>query len=89
MHTLSHTRAHTPRPQVAGESAYTSAQFHPDGLILATGAADKVVRIWELRGQKNVAQFEGHAAPVSPPGARSSGAARRGRQAGAAGATRV
>ncbi|KAI8476157.1 MAG: spliceosome component, nuclear pre-mRNA splicing factor [Monoraphidium minutum] len=51
--------------QVAGESAYTSAQFHPDGLILATGAADKVVRIWEMRGQKNVAQFEGHSAPVT------------------------
>lgn len=51
--------------QVTGESGCTSAEFHPDGLILATGAGDKVVRIWELRGQKNVAQFEGHSAPVT------------------------
>lgn len=47
-----------------GDSPYTTAEFHPDGLILATGSQDKVVRIWELRGQKNVAQFEGHNAPV-------------------------
>lgn len=61
-----HTPAHTPlrHPQVPGDAPYTTAELHPDGLILATGGADSVVRIWELRGQKNVAQFEGHTAPV-------------------------
>ncbi|GBF98278.1 spliceosome nuclear pre-mRNA splicing factor [Raphidocelis subcapitata] len=51
--------------QVTGDAPYTAAEFHPDGLILATGGADSVVRVWEMRGQKNVAQFEGHTAPVT------------------------
>jgi pre-mRNA-processing factor 19 len=34
------------------QGGYTSAEFHPDGLILGTGTADSLVRIWEARQQK-------------------------------------
>lgn len=43
---------------------YTCARFHPDGMILGTGAGDGVVRIFEVRGQTKAATFEGHAGPV-------------------------
>lgn len=36
----------------AVEGGLTCAQFHPDGLILGTGTADALVRIWEVRQQK-------------------------------------
>ncbi|KAK9838127.1 hypothetical protein WJX81_002866 [Elliptochloris bilobata] len=49
----------------AVEGGLTSAEFHPDGLILGTGTADALVRIWEVRQQKNVAKFEGHKGPVT------------------------
>jgi hypothetical protein len=42
-------------PQVndpAVEGGLTCAEFHPDGLILGTGTADALVRIWEVRQQK-------------------------------------
>lgn len=43
---------------------YSALQFHPDGLILGTGTEGKAIRIWEVRQQKNVATFEGHAGAV-------------------------
>lgn len=39
--------------------------FHPDGLILATGTADNVVRIWDMAALNNVATFEGHEGAVN------------------------
>lgn len=42
------------------EAALTCAMLHPDGLILATGTSGNLIRIWDLKSQKNVATFQGH-----------------------------
>uniref|UniRef100_A0A7S0RAF6 Pre-mRNA-processing factor 19 n=1 Tax=Pyramimonas obovata TaxID=1411642 RepID=A0A7S0RAF6_9CHLO len=47
------------------QEGFTCASFHPDGLILGTGTAESLVRIWDVKSQENVAKFEGHKGPIT------------------------
>ena len=44
---------------------YTCGGFHPDGLILGTGAADSSVKIWDVKTSKVAAKVEGHVGAVT------------------------
>eukprot|EP00696_Hemimastix_kukwesjijk_P014994 gnl/Hemi2/3086_TR1091_c0_g1_i1.p1 gnl/Hemi2/3086_TR1091_c0_g1~~gnl/Hemi2/3086_TR1091_c0_g1_i1.p1 ORF type:complete len:483 (+),score=162.10 gnl/Hemi2/3086_TR1091_c0_g1_i1:78-1526(+) len=50
-------------PQIL--KAYTCVSCHPDGLILGTGTADSLVRIWDMKTQSFVAKFEGHSGNIT------------------------
>ncbi|KAI8855325.1 WD40-repeat-containing domain protein [Chytridium lagenaria] len=49
----------------SGESGYTSASFHPDGLLLGLGSKDSTVSIWDIKVGSKVQSFDGHAGAVS------------------------
>ncbi|KAF9896464.1 Pre-mRNA-processing factor 19 [Lobosporangium transversale] len=43
---------------------YSSASFHPDGLLFGTGTTDSAIKIWDVRTKESVASFEGHVGAV-------------------------
>jgi len=47
------------------DAGYTRVAFHPDGLILGTGTSDSVVRIFDVRAQRNEFSFRGHTGSVT------------------------
>ena len=53
------------RDGVDGGTEYTCGGFHPDGLILGTGAADSSVKIWDVKTCKVAAKVEGHVGAVT------------------------
>ena len=53
-----------PTNESSSNPGFTSAQFHPDGLIFGTGTADSVIKIWDLREKANVANFPGHSGAI-------------------------
>ncbi|WFD33857.1 RING-type E3 ubiquitin transferase [Malassezia cuniculi] len=50
--------------QVHGGFSYASLAFHPDGQLVATGTADGVVRVWDVKHGKQSAAFAGHGGAV-------------------------
>ena len=43
----------------------TAVDFSPDGKIIATGGADRLVRLWDVETGKELRRFEGHRASIT------------------------
>ena len=50
--------------KASDDTTFTAGGLHPDGLILATGTATGPALIWDIKQQKSVCAFEGHAGPI-------------------------
>jgi pre-mRNA-processing factor 19 len=48
-----------------GVLEYTSCAFHPDGLIMGTGTAAGLLKVWDIREQVNVANCAEHTGAVN------------------------
>eukprot|EP00735_Rhodelphis_limneticus_P001471 TRINITY_DN12095_c0_g1::TRINITY_DN12095_c0_g1_i1::g.9675::m.9675 TRINITY_DN12095_c0_g1::TRINITY_DN12095_c0_g1_i1::g.9675 ORF type:complete len:520 (+),score=156.66,sp/Q9AV81/PRP19_ORYSJ/46.24/9e-150,WD40/PF00400.27/1.3e+04,WD40/PF00400.27/2.5e+02,WD40/PF00400.27/0.00052,WD40/PF00400.27/1.3,WD40/PF00400.27/1.1e-05,WD40/PF00400.27/8.2e-08,WD40/PF00400.27/81,WD40/PF00400.27/8.5e-09,Prp19/PF08606.6/3.5e-33,zf-Nse/PF11789.3/5.1e-08,eIF2A/PF08662.6/5e+02,eIF2A/PF08662.6/0.12,eIF2A/PF08662.6/23,Cep57_C len=48
----------------AGFAGYTCVQFHPDGLVLATGTSDARIRLWDMQDLENAMTLEGHSGAI-------------------------
>lgn len=46
--------------QITSDSVLESSHFHPDGLLLGTGTKLGVVKIWDIKTQKDVVNFAEH-----------------------------
>jgi len=46
------------------EFEYNSGQVHPDGMLVGGGTSSGVLKIWDIREQKNVGNLEGHGGSV-------------------------
>ncbi|RIA79853.1 WD40-repeat-containing domain protein [Glomus cerebriforme] len=46
-------------------NGYSTVEIHPDGLILGTGTNDSIVRIWDIKMQKNVTSFTDHTGRIT------------------------
>jgi len=60
-----HTTSCLAHVQLPDSTPFTCTSFHPDGLILGTGTANTVVRIWDIKNQQNVVSFEGHEGAIT------------------------
>jgi WD40 repeat protein len=49
----------------SGSTSILSTQFHPDGVLLATGNAANVVQLWDIRAQASAASFVEHTGPIN------------------------
>eukprot|EP00397_Hematodinium_sp_SG-2012_P041553 GEMP01045797.1.p1 GENE.GEMP01045797.1~~GEMP01045797.1.p1 ORF type:complete len:497 (+),score=121.17 GEMP01045797.1:137-1627(+) len=47
------------------QSGVTCMNFHPDGLIAASGMQNSVIELWDAKEQKSVKQLEGHRGLIS------------------------
>ena len=52
-------------PDQSPTGAFRCCSFHPDGLIMATGTADAMVRVWDIKNQSLAATFKGHKRAVT------------------------
>jgi centriolar protein POC1 len=45
-----------------------SAEFHPDGRLVASGGDDRTVRIWDIRTKRCVRIYEDHSSSIHKVG---------------------